>query len=44
MLYLVDHYTKYLWLHPLKLKFKVIVKNYLKTNIVTIYLDSDGEY
>lgn len=49
----VDHFTKYSWLYPLKLKsdtkdvfirFKALVENYFNKKIKTIYSDNGGEY
>ncbi|CAA7037242.1 unnamed protein product [Microthlaspi erraticum] len=52
-LVLVDHYTRYTWLYPLKLKsqvretfvsFKNLVENRLNTRIGTLYSDNGGEF
>jgi hypothetical protein len=49
----VDHFTKYTWLYPLRLKsdvlnvftkFKTVVEKFFKTSILTIYSDGGGEY
>ncbi|KFK44388.1 hypothetical protein AALP_AA1G251100, partial [Arabis alpina] len=49
----VDHYTRYTWLYPLKLKsqvkdtfiaFKSLVENRFQTRIGTLYSDNGGEY
>jgi len=49
----VDHFTKYIWLYPIKYKFDVytifptfknLVENYFKTKIISIYSDSGGEF
>lgn len=49
----VDHYTKYVWLYPLKLKydvfatfvaFKALVEKFFKRKITVLYSDNDGEY
>lgn len=49
----VDHYTRYVWLYPLRLKsdvfsifrqFKALVENHFNTKIVTVYSDGGGEY
>ena len=52
-LLLIDHYTRYSWLYPLKRKsevkdifktFKPLVENKFKTKIGTLYSDNGGEY
>ena len=52
-LILVDHYTRYMWLFPLKLKsqiaatfikFKELIENQFQTKITTLYSDNGGEY
>ena len=52
-LVLVDHYTRYTWLYPLKLKsqvrdtfkaFKSLVENYFSTKIGTLFSDNGGEF
>lgn len=52
-LIIVDHYTRYTWLYPLKLKshvketfikFKALVENKFQTKIVTLFSDNGGEY
>lgn len=49
----VDHYSKYVWFYPMKnksdvfsifMQFKALVENHLKTSIVSIYSDGEGEY
>jgi histone deacetylase 1/2 len=49
----VDHFTKYIWLYPIKYKsdvftifptFKNLVENYFKTKIISIYSDGGGEF
>ena len=49
----VDHYTKYIWLYPLRRKsdvhstfvaFKQLVENYFTTTIKTLYIDNGGEF
>ena len=49
----VDHFTKYMWLYPLKLKsdvhavfnrFKPLVENFFKNSIISLYSDNGGEY
>ncbi|KAJ9567715.1 LOW QUALITY PROTEIN: hypothetical protein OSB04_003681 [Centaurea solstitialis] len=49
----VDHYTKYIWLYPLKLKsdslsiflrFQRLVENYFNRKIKQVYSDNGGEY
>lgn len=49
----VDHFTRYVWLYPLKQKsqvaqifprFKALVENKFKTRITTFYSDNGGEY
>jgi len=49
----IDHFTKYIWLYPMKNKsdtfeifkqFKTIVENYFKLKIRAIYSDNGGEY
>ena len=51
-LVLVDHYTRYTWMYPLKLKsqvrdtfiaFKALVENHFNTRIRTLYSDNGGE-
>ena len=50
---LVDHYSRYTWPYPLKLKsqvketfkaFKLLVKNHFSTKIGTLYSDNGGEF
>lgn len=52
-LVLVDHFTRYTWLYPLKLKsqvretftaFKALVENRFNTRIATLYSDNGGEF
>lgn len=52
-LVLVDHYTRYCWMYPLKAKsqvkeifvaFKSLVENRFQTKIQTLYSDNGGEY
>ncbi|KAG7582826.1 Integrase catalytic core [Arabidopsis suecica] len=52
-LVLVDHYSRYTWLYPLKLKsqvretfvaFKALVENRLNTKIGTLFSDNGGEF
>ena len=52
-LVLVDHYSRYTWLYPLKLKsqvketfkvFKALVENYFSTKIGTLFSDNGGEF
>lgn len=52
-LILVDHYTRYTWLYPLKTKsqvrdtfipFKELVENRFNTRIGTLYSDNGGEF
>ncbi|CAA7051267.1 unnamed protein product [Microthlaspi erraticum] len=52
-LIIVDHYTRYSWFYPLKLKsdvkeifirFKALVENKFKTKIVTLFSDNGGEF
>jgi len=52
-LILVDHYTRYTWLYPLKQKsqvretfvaFKALVENRFQTKIRTLYSDNGGEF
>ncbi|KAG7534176.1 Integrase catalytic core [Arabidopsis thaliana x Arabidopsis arenosa] len=52
-LVLVDHYTRYTWLYPLKLKsqvrdtfiaFKALVENRFQCKIGTLYSDNGGEF
>lgn len=52
-LILVDHYTKYTWLYPLKLKsqvkeifvaYKQLVENRFQTRIETLFSDNGGEF
>ena len=52
-LLLIDHYTRYSWLYPLKRKyevkdifktFKPLVENKFKTKIGTLYSDNGGKY
>lgn len=49
----VDHYSKYILLYPIKLKFdvfsvftkfKALVENYFKTKVVSFYSDEGGEF
>jgi transposase InsO family protein len=49
----VDHFTKYIWLYPLKqkshvkdifIRFKAITKKHFNQNIHTLYSDNGGEY
>ena len=49
----VDHYTKYIWLYPLRRKsdvhstfvaFKQLVENYFTTAIKMLYTDNEGEF
>ncbi|KAI5328775.1 hypothetical protein L3X38_028172 [Prunus dulcis] len=49
----VDHFTKYIWLYPLKKKsdvfstfvtFKALVENYFKRKITRLYTDGGGEF
>ena len=49
----VDHYTKYVWLDPLKNKYdlfltfqnyKQLIENYFQTKIIIVYLHGGGEY
>ena len=49
----VDHFTKYVWLYPLRLKFdvytiflhfKAVVENFFEQSIITVYSDGGGEY
>jgi len=49
----VDHFTKYIWLYPLKQKshvndifvrFKAITEKHFNQNIHTLYYDNNGEY
>lgn len=49
----VDHFTKYVWLYPLRLKsdvsvvffqFKAMVEKFLKRSIISIYSAGGGEY
>ena len=51
--FFVDHYTKYVWLYPLRRKsdvhstfvaFKQPVENYFNTTIKTLYTDNGGEF
>ncbi|CAA7043636.1 unnamed protein product [Microthlaspi erraticum] len=52
-LVLIDHYTRYSWLFPLKKKsdvcatfiaYKALVENYFNTRITTLYSDNGGEF
>ena len=52
-LLIVDHFTKYVWLFPMKFKsdtlpiftkFKAMIENYFSTPIVTLYSDGGGEF
>ncbi|CAA7017944.1 unnamed protein product [Microthlaspi erraticum] len=52
-LVLVDHYTRYTWIYPLKTKsqvkeiflpFKALVENHFHTKIGTLYSDNGGEF
>ena len=49
----VDHFTKYIWLYPLKRKsdthdvfihFKALVEKFFNRPIITLYSDNGGEY
>ena len=49
----VDHYTKYIWLYPLRRKldvystfvaFKHLVENYFTSTIKTLYIDNRGKF
>lgn len=49
----VDHFTKYIWLYPLQLKFdttkvfiryKALVENFFQLSLKTLYFDNGGEY
>ena len=49
----VDHFTKYIWIYPLRLKsyvfpifcpFKAVVEFFFNRPIISIYLDGGGEY
>lgn len=49
----VDHFTKYIWLFPLKLKFEVstvfvqfktMIENYFGFKIISVFSDNGGEY
>ena len=49
----VDHYTKYIWLYPIRRKldvhstfiaFKQLVENYFTTTIKTLYTDNGDEF
>ena len=49
----IDHFTKYIWIYPLKRKsdvqevftrYKPIVENYFSHKIITLYSDNGGEY
>ncbi|CAJ2655908.1 unnamed protein product [Trifolium pratense] len=49
----VDHYTRYIWLYPMKLKsdvqsifpkFKTLVENFYQHKIKVLYTDNGGEY
>ena len=49
----VDHFTKYMWLYPLKRKSQVynvfvrlksLVENHFQRKIITLYSDNRGEY
>lgn len=49
----VDHFTKYIWLYPLKHKsdvltifthFKSLVENFFHQKIISLYTDNGGEY
>lgn len=49
----VDHFTKFIWLYPMKCKsdvfyiftnFKALVENYFKTKIITLDSDESGEF
>ena len=49
----VDHFTKYMWLYPLKnksdvhavfIRFKSLVENFFKNSIISLYSDNGGEY
>lgn len=52
-LVLVDHYSRYTWMYPLKMKsqvretfiaFKALVENRFSTKIDTLYSDNGGEF
>lgn len=49
----VDHYTRYTWFYPLKMKshvaqiflvFRALVENRFKTKLTTLYSDNGGEF
>ena len=49
----IDHYSKYVWLYPMKQKsdthdlfihFQKLVENYFHTRIVSVFTDNGGEY
>lgn len=48
----IYHYSKYIWLYPLRLKldvtifrqFKALVETFFKTKIISVYSDGGGEY
>ena len=49
----VDHYTKYIWVFPMKLKsevsvifprFKKVVEKFLQRSIISFYSDNGGEF
>ncbi|KAK0598258.1 hypothetical protein LWI29_033060 [Acer saccharum] len=49
----VDHFTKYMWMYPLKNKsdvhdvfgrFKTLVEKFFKNSIISFYSDNGGEY
>ena len=49
----IDHFSKYVWLYPMKNKydvsqifpiFKSLVENQMNTKIKTLYFDNVGEY
>jgi len=53
MVIFIDHFSKYVWLYPIKHKydvshifliFKSLVENQLNTKIKTFYSDNGGEY
>jgi len=53
MVIFIDHFTKYVWLYPIKHKydvshifpiFKSLVENKLNTKVKTFYSNNGGEY